>query len=59
PRKTQVLGYGMKDLQTPVSHDDSPDWCADDISSHSVAFPGSLRWSRQKYCCFSRGFPIH
>jgi hypothetical protein len=25
PRKTQVLGYGMKNLQTPISHDDSPE----------------------------------
>ena len=25
PRKAQVFGYGMEYLQTPISHDDSPD----------------------------------
>ncbi|UCV30126.1 hypothetical protein [Ferribacterium limneticum] len=30
----------MKDLQTPVSHDLSPRWCAADIQSHSAPFPG-------------------
>jgi hypothetical protein len=46
-RETQMFGYGMKNLQTPVSHDDSPDWCAADIQSHSTALPSIL----VKICC--------
>jgi hypothetical protein len=34
-----MFGNGMKDLQTPVSHDVSPWRCAADIQSHSAMLP--------------------